>query len=298
MNNNIQLKYPVYIISKGRYEKTLTADFLTKDNVDFRIAVEPQEYEKYAKVIDKSKILVLPFFNLGLGSYPARNFCWEHSIKNGFKYHWLFDDNIDGIYRANKGNRFLMDSKIALKASEDFVERYLNIGIAGFNYVMFASPQANNKPYRLNHHVYSGMLIRNNVPFRWRLRYNEDTDLNLQFLNNKYCLIQFNCFLINKMTTMTMKGGNMTELYKGEGRLVMARALQKIWPQYVEVKFKFKRPQHSVNWKKHFKHQLIKNPLYDFSKLEKINNYGMKLNILNDNIKKELLEQIEEINGY
>ena len=40
--------YPVYVISKGRYDACLTANFLLKDQVDFRIVVEPQEFDKYA----------------------------------------------------------------------------------------------------------------------------------------------------------------------------------------------------------------------------------------------------------
>jgi len=44
-----QPKYPVYIISKGRYDKTLTADLFDNADVKYLIAVEPQEYESYCK---------------------------------------------------------------------------------------------------------------------------------------------------------------------------------------------------------------------------------------------------------
>jgi len=86
--------YPVYIISKGRYEKTLTADNFENSNIDYLIVVEPQEYDLYCKKLGIKRVLKLPFSNLGLGSYPARNFCWEHAKLLGYKYHWLFDDNI------------------------------------------------------------------------------------------------------------------------------------------------------------------------------------------------------------
>ena len=39
--------YPVYVISKGRYDSCLTANFLLKDKVDFKLVIEPQEYDKY-----------------------------------------------------------------------------------------------------------------------------------------------------------------------------------------------------------------------------------------------------------
>jgi hypothetical protein len=66
-------KYPVYIISKGRWESRLTAKALEQIHVPYRIVVEPQERDQYASVIDPKKILVLPFSNLGQGSIPARN---------------------------------------------------------------------------------------------------------------------------------------------------------------------------------------------------------------------------------
>ena len=69
----INPKYPVYIISKGRWESRLTAKALEAMRVPYRIVVEPQEYDKYAAVIPERKILRLPFSNLGQGSIPARN---------------------------------------------------------------------------------------------------------------------------------------------------------------------------------------------------------------------------------
>jgi hypothetical protein len=58
-----------------RRQTSKTLEFM---NVPYRIVVEPSEYENYAKVIDKSKILVLPsnFSELGQGSIPLRNCVW------------------------------------------------------------------------------------------------------------------------------------------------------------------------------------------------------------------------------
>src|SRR5579864_4280272 len=74
----INPRYPVYIISKGRWETRLTAKSLEWMAVPYHIVVEPQEYDEYAKVIDPKKILTLPFSNLGQGSIPARNWVWDH----------------------------------------------------------------------------------------------------------------------------------------------------------------------------------------------------------------------------
>lgn len=91
-------KYPVYIISKGRWESRLTSRALERINVPYHIVIEPQEYKQYAAVINPAKIFVLPFSNLGQGSIPARNWVWEHSISMGVERHWILDDNIIGAY--------------------------------------------------------------------------------------------------------------------------------------------------------------------------------------------------------
>ena len=209
----IQPKFPVYVISKGRSDRPLTAHFLQRDGVEFKIVVEPQEQELYEKAVGKDNVLVLPFSNLGLGSIPARNWVWEHSIKSGNERHWILDDNIRVVYRRFKGIRIPCNSSFAFRAAETFTERYENIAITGLNYKMFVPDRQQYPPFVRNVHVYSCLLIRNDLDCRWRGRYNEDTDLCLQVLSKRLCTVLINVFLIDKMRTMTMKGGNMDQLY-------------------------------------------------------------------------------------
>ncbi len=275
------MKYPVYIVSKGRFKNPLTANLFIRDGIDFKIVVEPQEYEDYCIALGKQYVLKLPFSNLGQGSYPARNFCWEHSLKNGHKRHWVFDDNIRHFRRLNKGKRIPINGVKAIQMIEDFTDRYLNVGLSAFNYTMFVTNET-RKPFYLNVHAYSAILINNDMPYRWRMKYNEDVDLCLQVLENKLCTLLFNAVMVDKTsTTAKMKGGNQDELYKNnahEKKVLKARSLEEIWPEYVQTKIVFNRPHHYVNWNKHFKHGLIKDPNFDWSSLKKINEYGMKLN--------------------
>jgi hypothetical protein len=282
-------KYPVYVISKGRYENCLTAKFLIKDKVDFFLVVEPQEKNEYAERYGSDRILVLPFSNLGLGSIPARNFCWEHSKKNGHFRHWILDDNIRFMRRLQRGKRIVCNSLPAFKATEDFTDRYENIAIAGMNYTFFAINKM--PPFYLNCHVYSTLLIRNDLSYRWRGRYNEDTDLCLQVLSGGWCTVLMNVFLIEKMATMTMKGGNTDVLYKNDGRLTMAKSLERMWPGVVKTDRRYGRPQHVVanSWKG-FDTQLIRRKDIDFDSLQP-NNYGMSLKVVSDGIKSETLKE-------
>ena len=277
-----KMKYPVYIVSKGRWDKPLTANFFIKDGVDFKIVVEPQEYDNYCKAIGEKYVLKLPFKNLGVGSYPARNFAWEDSLKNGYERHWIFDDNIHRIRRVNKGLKIPCNSKKAMSTIEEFTDRYENIGITGFNYGTFVVPgTSDKKPFYLNVHAYSAMLIKNNMPYRWRLKYNEDVDLCLQVLDNNLCTILINAFIVDKTSTVAkMKGGNQDELYKNnayEKKVLKTKSLEEIWPQYVKTIIRFNRPHHFVDWKGHFNHSLVRKKEIDWNKLENLeNNFKLK----------------------
>lgn len=244
--------YPVYIISKGRYEKTLTADIFTKSNIPFFIAVEPQEYDLYAKKINKSNILVLPFSNLGLGSYPARNFCWEHAKKAGYKYHWLFDDNITDFKKRINGKRQkIEDLYPAFKYVEQLALK-TNIDILGFEEPNFVV-RVPKRPFKYNCHVYSAMLIKNSLDYRWRLKYNEDIDLCLQVLHNNGRTASCVYYMADKVSTSNkMKGGNQDELYKGNDpakKLLKAKMIEAVWPQYAKTVIRFNRTHHLINWK-------------------------------------------------
>lgn len=268
--------YPVYIISKGRWQSRLTSKVLDRMKVPYHIVIEPQEYEQYAAVIDPAKIYVLPFSNLGQGSIPARNWVWEHSISIGTERHWILDDNIEAFNRLNRNKKPIVETGTIFKVAEDFVNRYENIAIAGFNYYSFCKTTDQVPPYYLNTRIYSCILIKNDLPYRWRGRYNEDTDLSLRALKDGWCTVLFNAFLCGKVTTMRMKGGNTDHVYTdGDDRLKFAQALQELHPDIVKVVWKFNRWHHSVNYKPFKKNKLIRKEGLQLQ--NKVNNYGMVL---------------------
>lgn len=280
-------KYPIYIISKGRWKSRYTSKALEKMKTPYRIVVEPSEYDNYKEVIDSNKILKLPsnFSELNMGGIPVRNWVWRHSINEGHKRHWIIDDNIQDFYRLNYNKRLHVSSGTIFKCAEDFVDRYTNVPMAGFNYNTFAIPVKRLPPFHLNTRVYSCILLSNDIEHRWRGRYNEDTDLSLRILKDGYCTILFNAFLCDKTETMRMTGGNTDKLYQQnneqDGRKLMAESLVKQHPDVVRMVYRWDRWTHSVNYKQ-FKlnNKLIKKPGIDIKK--GINNYGMKLIQLED----------------
>lgn len=269
-------RYPVYIISKGRWESRLTSKALEKIGVPYHIVIEPQEYEEYASVIDPDKILVLPFSELGQGSIPARNWVWEDAIERGSEKHWILDDNIKSFYRSYRNKRHYVASGTIFRCCEDFTDRYSNVALSGMNYTMFVLDDSERMPpYYLNTRIYSCILIRNDIPYRWRGRYNEDTDLSLRALKDGWCTILFNIFNCQKSGTMTMKGGNMEELYQGDGRLKMAQSLVDQHPDCCKITWKFNRWQHQVDYSIFCRNKLQK--VEEIKINEGINEYGMVL---------------------
>tara|TARA_R110000868_G_scaffold35860_1_gene128003 strand:+ start:443 stop:1306 length:864 start_codon:yes stop_codon:yes gene_type:complete len=280
--------FPIYIVSKGRPNNGLTTRALFEMGVPHYIVVEENEIEQYQAGRCYGEILVLPpiykaeyelcddlGFGKGTGPGPARNFCIDHSFWIGHKRHWVLDDNIDAFHYLNRNEKFEVRTGSTFKAAEDFVCRYANVPVAGFNYYSFCKKNDKVPPYILNTRIYSCLLIDNNANYRWRGRYNEDTDLSLRVLKDGLCTIQFNAFLCGKITTQRMRGGNSAEFYDDEGTLPKSQMLANLHPDVAKVVFKFNRWHHHVDYSKFKNNRLIK--VAETTNLPKINNYGLTL---------------------
>lgn len=281
-------RFPLYIVSKGRADSRLTSKSLDAMGVPYFIVIERQEFDQYAAVINTSKILILDkkyqdaydtFDNLGAtkskGPGAARNFAWDHSIQNGYAWHWVMDDNINGFFRLNKNLKVPVSDGTIFKCMEDFVLRYENVAMAGPNYHMFAPRKTVQPPFVANTRIYSCNLIRNDIPFRWRGHYNEDTDLSLRILKKGLCTIQFNAFLQYKITTQLIKGGNTADFYSKEGTMPKSKMLAMMHPDVSKITFRFGRWHHHVNYKPFKKNKLIRKQGLEIP--TGVNNYSMNL---------------------
>jgi hypothetical protein len=221
------------------------------------------------------------------GPGPARNFAWDHSMSLGYKWHWVMDDNITAFRRLNYNEKVKVSNGAIFRAMEDFCLRYENVGMAGPNYYMFAPSRVKMPPFITNTRIYSCNLIRNDVPHKWRGRYNEDTIISLDMLKAGWCTIQFNAFLQQKMPTHTLGGGNTQEFYHKEGKvkpgekyadtgtLAKSQMLVDVHPDVSELVWKFNRHHHHVDYRPFRVNKLVRKK--DATIPEAENNYGMEL---------------------
>lgn len=252
-------KYPIYIISKGRYTSNLTARFLIKSNIDFKLVVESDEYDLYNQKINEKYLLKVDNYSkLNCGSIPVRNFVFNHSVKNGHSAHWILDDNIAGYELVYKGKKLRCYNSCVFTMVEDFYDLHKNIGMIGHNYSMNVISTSHNSPYTKNCNLYSSMLINNNIyddcktdDGIWRGKYNEDVDLNIRCIQQKWNVVKVSTIVCGKTTTKRIKGGNTDTIYRDDDfSYHKTMSLVKQHPLYVKALQKFNRTHHFVNWKK------------------------------------------------
>ena len=292
-------KYPLFIVSKGRWESNYTHKALAKMQVKHFMIVELQEYDFYKETTDEDYCTIMLLNhnyqtnydtcdNLGdnksKGAGASRNYAWDVSMQQGFDYHWVMDDNIRYFARYNNNTKSPVADGTIFRCMEDFVERYSNVTMAGPNYEFFVPRKKGNKkrpPYFLNTRIYSCNLIKNNVPYRWRGRYNEDTDLSLRMLKDGNCTILFNAFLQKKLQTQIVSGGNTKDFYETEGTKPKSNMQVNLHPDVSKEVIRFGRPHNYVDYSSFKKNKLKRkdnNKVYN-----KVDNYGMRHQVRNNN---------------
>jgi len=283
-----QNRYPIFIPSKGRWKSHYTVNALRELHIEnFRLIIEDQEYDKYLSIIDKKNLLVLDKAyqrnyetcdELGLiksvGSGAARNFAWDVAKTEGYEREWTVDDNIMHFCRLNRNQKLRCYTPAFFLCMEDFVDRYTNIAMAGPAYTFFCATSSSYPPFTINTRIYSCNLIKTDLPFHWRGRYNEDTILSLDMIKAGYCTLQFYAFLQDKAATLTVAGGNTTEIY-GDGTYDKSKMLVDMHPDCSSLVKRYGRWHHYVDYDRFKNNKLILKK--DISIPDVVNNYGMKL---------------------
>lgn len=160
---------------------------------------------------------------------------------------------------------------------EDFADRYENVWLLSPNSSFFVpvsrgSARQRWPPFYLNGRCYTVFLIDNSMPNRFREPINEDTDMSLQVLSSGMCTVLINAFTMDTPETMSHTGGQTTN-YANDGRLRMARVVERAWPGVVTTRRRFGRPQHAIKgmWK------YFTTPLIPAANPPSLRDYGLKL---------------------
>ena len=185
------------------------------------------------------------------------------------------DDNVYGFLRLIHNNKVPYGDGTPMRCMENFAPRYTNVAMVGPNYDKFAIRRERMPPYVANTRIYSCNLIRNDVPFRRRGRYNEDTDLSLRMLKAGWCTVQFNAFLQRKLCMQTISGGNADEFYAREGTLPKSQMLVRLHPDVTRLVWKFSRWHHQIDYRPFRKLRLIRRA--DIVIGSGSDNYGLQL---------------------
>jgi len=222
----ISSKFPIYIPSKGRAKFCKTANEFLKETDDFKIVVEPQDYDSYLEVYNEKNLMVLDKDNQGIGY--SREFIKMDAENNGDEYYWTFDDDLHFLKRevveikddgTEKEKNIRKNPMSVVDEVENYVQLYKNIGQVGLTHQAYAFAKKKDLDY--NRQCCTAVLHKTKVNAIHRLKLKEDTDFSLQILREDLCTINFNKLLYDNPAFGKNEGGlsdeyrnNVTERQK------------------------------------------------------------------------------------
>jgi len=218
------MKYKIYIPTKGRYDRLLTADYLSENGIDFSLVVEKKEVDLYKEKYP-DKVIALPDSDYG-GVYFARNFIKKMSIENGEKRHWQLDDDIKKLMYVNNGELVDMPPDEIFGNMENFCDKFKNVGLASPHSTVWV--KFGKKPFEINKLAYSCSLINNNLNIWWTKDVMGDIDYNIQVLESGWCTVRFYIFSF-AWSARTSKKGGFTEIYLNKNRINTVKNTQEKW---------------------------------------------------------------------
>jgi hypothetical protein len=275
-----ELKYPVYIPTKGRPERQITAKALLRLGITPHLVVEDAEHDAYAAANPECVVHVWPQRLMDeyektpeMDPHPtaglARNFAFEHSYEAGHKYHWTMDDNIYDFLVINHGVfQYVRTDPLPLVWHENLADRFVNLGglcLAQSTFMSRTNDRVADRSNKLvlNTRLYCAQLLNGEMMastgLRWRRGLNDDTIFSIDILKTRYwCTLQSYTVGIKKIGT-SRKGrlaGGMTDFYAAGGFVRKAAELVRCHPDVGRATYKFNRVHHTCDFKQ-FDQQLI-----------------------------------------
>ena len=168
-------------------------------------------------------------------------------------WHWVVDDNIPAFYRLTIDNMtHVRNGPKFFAEMERYITQFRNVGMGGpQNHGFVALRHSDIRRAIPNTRIYSCNLIRTSLPYRWRGRYNEDTILSLDCLSNRWATLLLYEWLMDKEESRKIPGGNTDQLYR-TGTGPKSRLLGRVYPKYVDMRYRFGRIHHYIDYRKHF----------------------------------------------
>jgi hypothetical protein len=227
-------KYTIYIASKGRPNNT-TATVLKSVGLDYKIVIEPQDYDSYCKVHSPDKLVLLDKNDGGLRY--ARKFIKQYSRSANEEKHWEFDDDLEKFFIRPRGTNknIVADPLLCISIVEHCMDMFSNVAISG----ICSSAYAFSKNYAVqkNRHVYQCVLYENSISVDANCACAiEDWDHTFRVLGAGYCTLAFHHIMQQCTPTMKLPGGATTTVYAGNNRKLAYEEFIKLWPGRFIVK--------------------------------------------------------------
>jgi hypothetical protein len=247
MENGIRLhninKYVIYIPSKGRANLARTTQ--TIEGLNYKLVVEPQDYDGYCKVYSADKVVRLDKNDQGIAY--ARNYIKQYSRDRGEEKHWQLDDDIEKflIRKHNTTKNVPADPLLCISIVEHCMDMFSNIAISG----ICSNPFAFSKPcaVQVNRLAYQCVLVDNSVSTVWELSPTEDWVYTLSALEAGHCTLAFHHIMQQSAPTMKLSGGNLSA-YVNDKRKLSYETFINAWPGRFELK---EYPDSPKRWRLH-----------------------------------------------
>jgi len=221
------LKNNIYIPTKGRWEKCITADLFNEHLIAVNLVVEPQDWYQYHKKYSNThNIIVLPENNMGI-TY-VRNFIKKHASENVPQtFFWMMDDDVKFHQVVNKKVKNV-DNFIFLDKLTSINTKYAQIA---FEYQQFAWSQ--EKQFSENSYcdvaVAINLELTKNIWYDEDVQLKEDRDFTIQCIKNGYKTIRYNDFCVSCPANGSNEGG-LKDVYQQSGRELQAcENMRKKW---------------------------------------------------------------------
>jgi hypothetical protein len=234
-------KYAIYILSKGRPGLVKTTH--TIQNLNYKLVVEPQDYDEYCNVYTSDKVIQMDKNDQGIAC--VRNFIKQYSRGRGEEKHWQLDDDIEKflVRKQTASKNVTADPLLCISIVEYCMDMFSNVAISG----ICSSAYAFSKRYAVQHNrlAYQCILVDNSVDIEWTTKITEDWAYTLSVLEAGYCTLAFHHIMQQSPSTMTRPGGNLFA-YVNNSRKTSYEEFIHQWPGRFRLK---EYPNSSKRWR-------------------------------------------------